>query len=158
MGEKNNCPFSVPSRTAKQMSTVPLTGHGQWPCPRPNSLKTAQSSEADCVWEKMGDDILIKECWYKATFKSFLPSCNFYGYNTQCVQFLRFVQLLATLWTIAHQAPLSTGFPRQENWSGLPFPPQGIFQTQGSNSCHPHPLYYRPILYCWATREAQMWW
>ena len=25
-------------------------------------------------------------------------------------------------WTVAHQAPLSMGFPRQENWSGLPFP------------------------------------
>ena len=25
----------------------------------------------------------------------------------------------------AHQAPLSTGFPRQEYWSGLPFPPPG---------------------------------
>ena len=28
----------------------------------------------------------------------------------------------ATLWTIAHQAPLSMGFPRQEYWNGLPFP------------------------------------
>ena len=28
----------------------------------------------------------------------------------------------ATLWTVAHQAPLSIGFPRQEYWSGLPFP------------------------------------
>ena len=28
----------------------------------------------------------------------------------------------ATLWTIAHQAPLSKGFCRQEYWSGLPFP------------------------------------
>ena len=27
----------------------------------------------------------------------------------------------ATLWTAAHQAPLSTGFSRQEYWSGLPF-------------------------------------
>ena len=27
-----------------------------------------------------------------------------------------------TLWTIAHQAPLSMGFLRQEYWSGLPFP------------------------------------
>ena len=27
-----------------------------------------------------------------------------------------------TPWTVAHQAPLSTGFPRQEYWSGLPFP------------------------------------
>ena len=27
----------------------------------------------------------------------------------------------ATQWTVAHQAPLSMGFPRQEYWSGLPF-------------------------------------
>ena len=36
------------------------------------------------------------------------------------------VQLFATLWTVAHQAPLSMGFSRQECWSGLPCPPQGI--------------------------------
>ena len=29
---------------------------------------------------------------------------------------------LVTLWTVVCQAPLSTGFPRQEYWSGLPFP------------------------------------
>ena len=33
------------------------------------------------------------------------------------------VQLFVTLWTAAHQAPLSMGFSRQENWSGLPCPP-----------------------------------
>ena len=27
-----------------------------------------------------------------------------------------------TPWTVAHQAPLSMGFSRQEDWSGLPFP------------------------------------
>ena len=27
-----------------------------------------------------------------------------------------------TPWTVAHQAPLSMGFPRQAYWSGLPFP------------------------------------
>ena len=32
------------------------------------------------------------------------------------------VQLCVTLWTAAHQAPLSTGFSRQDYWSGLPFP------------------------------------
>ncbi|CAN0170886.1 unnamed protein product [Rangifer tarandus platyrhynchus] len=32
------------------------------------------------------------------------------------------VRLYATLWTAAHQAPLSTGFSRQEYWSGVPFP------------------------------------
>ena len=40
------------------------------------------------------------------------------------VQSLSRVQLFATLWTVACQAPLSTGFSRQEHWSGLPFPLQ----------------------------------
>ena len=35
---------------------------------------------------------------------------------------LSHVQLFAAPWTVAHQAPLSTGFPRQECWSRLPFP------------------------------------
>ena len=33
------------------------------------------------------------------------------------------VQLFATLWTVAHKAPLSMGFPSQEYWSGLLCPP-----------------------------------
>ena len=33
------------------------------------------------------------------------------------------VQLCATLWTAAHQAPLSMGLSWQEYWSGLPCPP-----------------------------------
>ena len=37
------------------------------------------------------------------------------------------VRLFATPWTVAHQAPLSVGFSRQEDWSGLPFPPPGGF-------------------------------
>ena len=32
------------------------------------------------------------------------------------------VQLFATPWTVAHQAPLSMAFSRQEDWSGLSFP------------------------------------
>ena len=32
------------------------------------------------------------------------------------------VRLCSTPQTAAHQAPLSLGFPRQEHWSGLPFP------------------------------------
>ena len=35
------------------------------------------------------------------------------------------VQFSVTLWTVAHQAPPSRGFSRQEYWSGLPFPPPG---------------------------------
>ena len=36
---------------------------------------------------------------------------------------LSHIQLFATPWTVACQAPLSMEFSRQENWSGLPFPP-----------------------------------
>ena len=32
------------------------------------------------------------------------------------------VRLFASLWTVISQAPPSTGFSRQEYWSGLPFP------------------------------------
>ena len=41
------------------------------------------------------------------------------------------VQLFATPWTVAHQAPLSMGFPRQEYWSGLPWPSPGDLPHPG---------------------------
>ena len=46
--------------------------------------------------------------------------------------------------TVAHQAPLSREFSRQEYWSGLPFPSPGDLPNQGSN---PDLLYCRQILY-----------
>ena len=36
-----------------------------------------------------------------------------------------------TPWTVAHQAPLSVVFPRQEYWNGLPFPAPGEFPDPG---------------------------
>ena len=63
-----------------------------------------------------------------------------------------------TLWAVVFQSSLSTGFSRQEYWSGLPSSLlQGIFPIQGSN---PHLLHLlrllsllhcRQILYRWAT-------
>ena len=41
------------------------------------------------------------------------------------------VSLFATLWTAAHQASLTMGFPRQIYWSGLPFPPLGDLPNSG---------------------------
>ena len=41
------------------------------------------------------------------------------------VESLSCVWLFATPWSVALQAPLPMGFPRQEYWSGLPFPPPG---------------------------------
>ena len=44
---------------------------------------------------------------------------------TYCAQSLSCLQLFLTPWTIAHKAPLSMGFPRQEYWNGLSFPSPG---------------------------------
>ena len=47
------------------------------------------------------------------------------------------VQLFATLWTVAHQAPLSMGFSRKEYWSELPFPPPGDLPDPGIEPTSP---------------------
>ena len=41
------------------------------------------------------------------------------------------VQLFSTPWSVAHQAPRSMGFSRQEYWSGLPCPPPGDLPDPG---------------------------
>ena len=75
----------------------------------------------------------------------------------------------ATPWTVAHQAPLSMGFPRQEYCCGLSFPPPGALPHAGSNPAlagrfftteppgKPHIMnYYREIPWCvpWSRRAA----
>ena len=51
---------------------------------------------------------------------------------------------LVTPWTVAHQAPLSMGFSRQEYWSGLPFPSPGHLPDPGME---PGLLHCRQFLY-----------
>ena len=47
------------------------------------------------------------------------------------MKLLSHVRLLATLWTAAYQVPPSTGFARQEYWSGVPLPsPQLLSHAQ----------------------------
>ena len=47
------------------------------------------------------------------------------------------VRLFGTPRTVAHQAPLSMGFSRQEHWSGLPFPPSGDLPDPGTEPVSP---------------------
>ena len=56
----------------------------------------------------------------------------------------RHVQLFATSWTVAHQAPLSMNSPGKNIGVSSHFLLQGIFPTQVSNPDH---LPYRQILY-----------
>ena len=53
-------------------------------------------------------------------------SWNFRNLGTCMLSHFSRVQLFVTLRTVAHQAPLSMGFSRQEYWSWLPFPPPGV--------------------------------
>ena len=50
---------------------------------------------------------------------------------------LSHVQIFETPWTVAHQAPLSVGFSREEYWSGLPFPPPGDLPDPGIKLASP---------------------
>ena len=54
-----------------------------------------------------------------------------------CAQGLSHVRLFMTPWTVAHQAPLSMGFSRQENWSGLSCPPPGDLPDPGIEPASP---------------------
>ena len=77
------------------------------------------------------------------------PTCRYHCLVTQSSP-----TLFPTLWTIAHQAPPSMGFPRKEYWSRLSFPPP---DSRGSfwPSDWTHLSYTgRQILYHWAIREA----
>ena len=47
------------------------------------------------------------------------------------------VWLLEPLWTVDWQAPLSMGFSRQEDWSGLPSPPPGDLSHPGIEPASP---------------------
>ena len=101
--------------------------------------------------------IFISTLQLKAFYQSVkcLVCLHMHGRSLSCVQ------LFGTLRTIAHQALLSAGFPRQEYWSGFKKKNnagvgcltllQGIFPTQGSNPHLLHLLNCRQILYCGTT-------
>ena len=69
--------------------------------------------------------------------QKFLPTWRFRSNGESEVKLLSCVQLFVTPWTVAHQAPLSMGFSRQECWSGLPFPSPGDFPSPGIETGSP---------------------
>ena len=65
--------------------------------------------------------------------------------------------------TVAHQAPLSMGFSKQEHCSGLPCPPPGYFPNQAIKPRFPtyrrwilYHLSHQESLYCWPNVRASM--
>ena len=77
-------------------------------------------------------------------------------YRAVLSHFSRF-WLFATLWTVAHQAPLSMGFSRQEYWTGLPCPPRGdLPNPEIKPMSSASPALQGHILYHWTPGEAHL--
>ena len=52
-------------------------------------------------------------------------SLSLSAFESECISCSVVSDSFAAPWTVAHQAPLSVGFPRQEHWRGLLFPSPG---------------------------------
>ena len=72
----------------------------------------------------------ILYCW--VTREALLTLLGYSLASTCMLSRFSHVQLFATPWTIAHQAPLSMGFSRQGHWSGLPCPSLIVWPVGGS--------------------------
>ena len=99
----------------------------------------------DSVWSHRRQPTRLPRPW-DSPGKNTGVGCHFL---LQCVKVksLSCVQLLGTPRTVAHQAPPSMGFSRQEYWSGLPLPsPFSHLSSQYPcvQSCHVEPSRYFP--------------
>ena len=63
--------------------------------------------------------------------------CEQFSYQKVKVKSLSHVWLFAIPWTVAHQAPPSMGFSKQEYWSGLPYPSPGDLPDPGTEPGSP---------------------
>ena len=86
--------------------------------------------------------------FHEPSFQYSMSSKSVYACVLGCVW------LFATPQTIARQFPLSTGFSRQEYWSGLPFPPPGDLPDPETQPTSPVSSACRRILYHYPTKEG----
>jgi len=115
-----------------------------------------------CIIMLTAEIFIISRIWKQPKcllIDEYIRKCERYIYICVCVcvcilSCFSHVRFFVTQWTVACQAPLSMGFYRQEYWCGLPFPSLGDLPdplTQGSNLPFLCLLYYRWVLYLWAT-------
>ena len=96
---------------------------------------------------------------YESSWRNDCPVWRFCCRWSVCVLCLfSRIWVSVTLWTVAHQAPLSIGFSRQEYWSGLPFPPLGDLPDLGIEPASPlSPALAGGFFTNSATWEAHRW-
>ena len=74
----------------------------------------------------------VKNCHYASKMLNIkIPLLNTKKNRALVLSSFSPTQLFATLWNVAHMAPLSMGFSRQEHWSGLPCPLPGDLPDPG---------------------------
>ena len=100
-------------------------------------------------WKKDSQDPVVdlgNKCKYSHTEDGSRES-------NEPVKVLSRVRLFATPWSVAHHAPLSVEFSRQEYWGGLPFPSPEDLPNPGIEPRSP--ALQADAFTIWATREAQ---
>ena len=98
-----------------------------------------------CVQGKERGIASESESWVESrSYRALQTTCGFYhDGNEKLLELLLLFNhqvmsdSLATPWTIARQAPLSMGLPRQEYWHRLPFPSPGDLLDPGIKSVSP---------------------
>ena len=78
---------------------------------------------------KQSPAMLVVHCWLSQSY--LFPCVCVCVCACACAWSVSHVTLFVTPYTAARQAPLSLGFPKQEYWSGLPFPPPGNLPNPG---------------------------
>ena len=101
-------------------------------CPSPGALADPGIETASLVSPALAGDFFTTSATQEA-LKIVLSERK----ERKKVKSLSRVQLFVTPWTVAHEAPLSMGFSRQEYWSGLPFPPPGDLPDPGIEPVFP---------------------
>ena len=76
-------------------------------------------------------------CFKLGEKSNFFFRFNIYCYVCVCAPLLSCVELFATPWTVAHKAPLSMEFSKQEYWSGEPFSSPGDLPSPGIKPEYP---------------------
>ena len=98
----------------------------------PKSLRQVVNSA--CVWVFAFSHlfgVISTCCWHSFLLWYASPQMGFWLSACVCPNRFSCVWLFVTLWVVAHQAPLSMGFSRQEYWSRLPCPPPGDLPDPG---------------------------
>ena len=120
--------------------------------PRPVPCRKEQVPSISSPSKKIGAvgfSISPYHYFFQTNIPKVFPALSLKGPVRAC--WLSRVRLFATR-AVAHQPPLSMGFPRQEFWSGLPFPSPGLKDLE--IPLIQHPVVFTRVFQRWTVRQS----